>query len=394
MKQYLFVLALLVSLVSISAAQVPAANHVFVVVLENHGYSSMIGNSNMPYFNYLASKYGLATQYYANTHPSIGNYFMMTTGQIITNNDSYNTTVTADNIVRHLLTGGKTWKSYAESLPYTGYTGWDKYPYVKHHNPFAYFSDVANSSAEKLNLVPFTQFAADLANNQLPQFSFLIPNMHDDGHDCPAGMSTCADAQKLAAADDWLKTNLTPLLSSAIFQNGGLLVIDVDEAATSDTAYGGGRVATIVVSPKARPGYKSTTLYQHQSLLRTVLTASGVTTFPGAASTAKTMSDFFEATSTSTSSTSCPLPSTPGVKICTPTQGMTSGTPVSVRASSLGYHAISATWVYVDNVVWFKASTNSVSTSLGLAAGTHTVTVKAWDTSGALYTSTVQFNVN
>src|SRR5215472_7471783 len=90
---------------------------VVVVVEENHGYSSVIGNSAMPYLNGLASQYGLATQYYADTHPSIGNYFMMTTGQIITNDDSFMGTVGVDNIVRHLLNAGKTWKSYAESLP-------------------------------------------------------------------------------------------------------------------------------------------------------------------------------------------------------------------------------------------------------------------------------------
>ena len=51
---------------------------------ENHSYSSVIGNAAMPYLNRLASQYGLATQYYANTHPSIGNYFMLTTGQMVT----------------------------------------------------------------------------------------------------------------------------------------------------------------------------------------------------------------------------------------------------------------------------------------------------------------------
>src|SRR5215471_19366349 len=59
-------------------AAVPPAGHVVIVVEENHSYSSVIGNSAMPYLNGLASQYGLATQYYANTHPSIGNYFMMT----------------------------------------------------------------------------------------------------------------------------------------------------------------------------------------------------------------------------------------------------------------------------------------------------------------------------
>src|ERR1700757_412735 len=142
---------------------VPASSHVFLLVEENHSYSSVIGSSSMPYLNHLASRYGLETQYYANTHPSIGNYFMLTTGAIITNNDSMCSTISNDNIVRHLLTAGKTWKSYAESLPSVGYTGCGSGAYVKRHNPFAYFSDVANSS-EKNNLVPFTQFSKDRIN--------------------------------------------------------------------------------------------------------------------------------------------------------------------------------------------------------------------------------------
>src|ERR1700751_3370792 len=96
---------------TVSAAQIPHSRHVVVVVEENHGYSSVIGNSAMPYLNSLAKQYGLAMQYYANTHPSIGNYFMMTTGSIITNNDSLCSTISHDNVVRHLLTAGKTWKS-------------------------------------------------------------------------------------------------------------------------------------------------------------------------------------------------------------------------------------------------------------------------------------------
>jgi len=78
---------------------VPASSHVFLLVEENHSYSSVIGSSSMPYLNSLASKYGLATQYYANTHPSIGNYFMMTTGQTISTDDDYSGVVRDENIV-------------------------------------------------------------------------------------------------------------------------------------------------------------------------------------------------------------------------------------------------------------------------------------------------------
>ena len=103
------VFALLTAFVGTVTAQVPTSQHVVVVVEENHNYSQVIGTGAMPYLNSLANQYGLATQYYANTHPSIGNYFMMTTGQIITNNDNYNLIVTADNLVRHLLSAGKTY---------------------------------------------------------------------------------------------------------------------------------------------------------------------------------------------------------------------------------------------------------------------------------------------
>ena len=264
-----------------SAQTVPPSSHVFLLVEENHSYSSVIGNSPMPYLNSLAKKYGLATQFYANTHPSIGNYFMMTTGQIITNNDSMCSAVTQDNIVRHLLTAGKTWKSYAESLPSIGYTGCGVYPYVKRHNPFAYFSDVAKSS-QKYNLVPFTKFAADLANHTLPQFSFIVPNLLHDAHD-----------GSLSAADSWLKTNIAPLIASATFQRDGILIILFDESFDTDTQYGGGHVAAVVIGPKVKLGYRSTTLYQHQNPLKTLMEAIGVTKFPRAASGAKDLGEFF-----------------------------------------------------------------------------------------------------
>ena len=55
-------------------------NHVFIVMEENHSYSDVIGNPQMPYLNSLAKTYSVAQGYFANTHPSIGNYFMLTTG--------------------------------------------------------------------------------------------------------------------------------------------------------------------------------------------------------------------------------------------------------------------------------------------------------------------------
>jgi acid phosphatase len=253
-----------------------------MVLEENHSYSEVIGNSAMPYLNSLVSQYGLATEYFANTHPSIGNYFMLTTGQLVTNDDGFTGTVGVDNIARDLITAGKTWKSYAESIPSTGYTGSDVYPYRKRHNPFAYFTDVVNSSTQVNNLVSLSQFNSDLANDQLPSFSFLAPNLLDDAHDGP-----------LQLADTWLQQNIAPLISSATFQKDGLLIIVFDESETNDSTDGGGHVAAVIISPKAKQGYQSTATYQHQSTLRLVLHGLGIQTYPAAAGSAAEMGEFF-----------------------------------------------------------------------------------------------------
>lgn len=272
---------------------VPQFGHVVLLVEENHSYSSVIGSSAMPYLNSLAARYGLATNYYADIHQSIGNYFMLTTGRLITVDDSFTGTVDADNLVRELLAAGKTWKAYAESLPSVGYTGGDVYPYFEHHNPFSYFSDVRNSSPQLQNLVPFTQFAVDLGNNQLPNFSFIVPNAEHDAHDCPGGGPLCDDGLRLSSADSWLRANIAPLLASSGFQKDGLLVIVFDESFDTDIANGGGHVPLLVISPRAKPGYQSTTFYQHQSTLRMLIQATGAKALPGASSSAPDMSEFF-----------------------------------------------------------------------------------------------------
>jgi phosphatidylinositol-3-phosphatase len=265
-------------------------NHVFLVMEENHSYSDVIGNPAMPYLNGLAATYSVAEGYYANTHPSIGNYFMLTTGQIITNDDGYTGTVNVDNVVRELIAAGKSWKEYSESLPYQGYCGGDTGQYAERHNPLSYMSDVRNDPTQQQNLVPFTQLATDIANHALPTYAIIVPNLQHDAHN-----------GTLAQADAWLQTNIAPLLSSTDFNtpNGGMLIITFDEAEDSDGQYGGGHVAWIVVGPNANPGYppakseRPVSLYQHPSTCRFMLKLAGVSVFPGAAATAPDMYEFF-----------------------------------------------------------------------------------------------------
>ncbi len=276
---------------------VPAVSHVLIVVEENHSYADVVGNSGMPYFNGLAISYGLATQYYANAHPSLPNYFELTAGDgtSVTGvlGDLYPGPMTQDNVVRALTGAGKTWKSYAESLPAIGYLGGDNGAYLKQHNPFAYFSDVIGNSTQAANIVPFSQLATDIANNSVPAYAFIAPNVNDDAHDCPTGMSSCTDAQKLAVADQWLRNNIDPVIKSAVFQDS-MIVIVFDEGDLTDIANFGGHVPAIIVSPKSKAGYQSATLYQHQSVLRLSLKALGVTDLPGDAATAPDMGEFFQ----------------------------------------------------------------------------------------------------
>lgn len=261
----------------------PTFSHVVLVVEENHSFSDVIGNSSMPYLNSLASQYGLAMQYFANSHPSMPNYLMLTTGQMETFDDNFAGVITDDNVVRELVKAGKSWKCYAESIPSAGYLGSDSGLYLRHHNPFTYLSDVQNSPTQAANIVPFTQFSTDLANDALPQFSFITPNVNNNAHN-----------GTLAQADAWLKSNIVPLLMNPAFQASGLLIITFDESELADVENGGGHVATVVISSQAKSGYQSQTMYQHQSTLRLALESSGVSTFPGLSGTAAEMTEFFK----------------------------------------------------------------------------------------------------
>lgn len=388
----IFCLAFVVMLTFAATAQagVPGAGHVYVVLLENHSYSQALGGSNMPWLKGLATQYTVATNYYANTQPSIGNYFMLTTGRIITNNDSYSQTVTADNLVRHFLSAAITWKAYAESLPYAGYVGGDNYPYIKHHNPFAYFSDVRNSSTQKMNIVPFTRFATDLANNATPDYSFIIPSNRHNAHDCPSG-SSCSDGQKLRAADDWLRANIGPLLSKPHFERDGLLVVVFDESNSGDKAHGGGHVATVIVGPKVKRGYKLSNFYQHQNVLRMTAEALGLSNFPGAAAAASDMSSAFG----SSGPGSCAVNTTDHtVTICTPTSGATYDSPLHVAARATSSTGLGAMAIYLDGLKVYSRSGSSIDTYISAARGTHRLTVQAWDKQGMVFKSTIYTGVN
>jgi hypothetical protein len=269
-------------------SQTAQSRHIVMVMEENTSYASVVRNSAWPNLNLLIGNGALATNYYANSHPSIGNYFMLTTGQVLTTDDSSTTVWNVDNIARRMLAASIPFRIYAEGIS-QGYVGGNTGLYLIRHNPFAMLSDIAgNPQVANQTIWPFTQFAIDLANGTLPEFSFIVPDVNDDAHSGPPQQ-----------ADLWLQTNVVlPVSNSPAFAPGGdgLLIVDFDEAATSDATNGGGHVACVFWGPVAKTGYTQTssTLYQHQSMLRTLMDELGLPNPPGAAAAAPSMSEFLQ----------------------------------------------------------------------------------------------------
>lgn len=83
-------------------------------------------------------------------------------------------------------------------------------------------------------------------------------------------------------------------------------------------------------------------------------------------------------------------PASPSVTICTPANGASVTSPVQVVAGTTdNAHPVTSMIVYLDNAIAYKTSSNQLSTSLTVTNGQHNITVNAWDSSGAVFKSTV-----
>ena len=278
---------------STTSASLPAVQHVAIILVENQSYSSVVGSSSMPFFNGEIKSGALATNYFASAHPSLPNYFALTTGQTLVTQDA-SPVQDVDNVVRQLSSAGKSWKGYFQSLPSTGYMGLDVPPYIKHHNPFAYLSDVVNSGSQQQNVVNLTQLGVDAGSNSLPNFMFIVPDDNNSGGTCPGGGTSCSSSQQVGVADNFLHNTINTLMSSTSFQQSGLIVVVWDEAAESDTTNGGGHIAMLLLGTRVKAGFQSNTMLQHPAVLRLALQALGVGSFPGGASSAPAMNEFFQ----------------------------------------------------------------------------------------------------
>lgn len=217
---------------SVSAAATPP--HILIVVMENHSYEQVIGNSQMPYINALARANAVVSTTDL-SHPSLPNYLGLISGSI-QNNPQDTTpqdgTYAGLQFTDLLAAKGIGWKAYMEDMR-GACDLTDTYSpggYDVNHNPFMYFRSVRNSSSQCHRDVPYTQLAIDLRSRTAPPFIWVSPNITHDMHDG-------TDAQ----GDAFIKALVTQVRASSWWTSNSRLIITWDEGAQSE------QVATIVV---------------------------------------------------------------------------------------------------------------------------------------------------
>lgn len=290
--------------------------------------------SPAPYLSQtLVSEGAYLSRYYGIGHSSLDNYIAMVSGQAPNPMTSADCSIFADfpspasldaagqeigqgcvypanvpTLMSQLDAKGLTWRAYEDSMgsdpareaatcghPAVGsqdntqaQTPTDQY--ATRHDPFVYFHYVIDNAGEcNRDVVNLDRLPGDLESvATTPNYVFITPGLCDDGHD-----ASCANggAGGLTQADAFLKTWVPRITGSPAFKRDGLLVITFDEAAGDSTACcgelpgpydqahgiqpggngpGGGVVGAVLLSPFIAPGTKSSTPYNHYSMLASI----------------------------------------------------------------------------------------------------------------------------
>jgi hypothetical protein len=254
-----------------TATSAPATyDHVVWILMENHSYNEIIGSSAAPYINSLASQCGLATNYFAVSHPSLPNYIALTSGStqgITDDNPPSSHPLNVSSIFGQLEPGN--WRSLEESMP-SNCDQTNSGEYAVRHNPAAYYTNLTDCNTQDVPLGSTPDISA--------KFTFVTPNLIDDMHD-----------GTIQQGDTWLSTFVPKLTSSTQYQAGKTaIVITWDEDDSSQSNH----VATLVIAPSVTPGTKSATQFNHYSLLRTTEEQLGLPLLANAASATSMRSAF------------------------------------------------------------------------------------------------------
>jgi phosphatidylinositol-3-phosphatase len=242
---------------SAAAGGQPVFGHVYLIVMENHGYDAVVKGTQMPYLKSLITKGGVATAYEGVSHPSQPNYIALFSGDLQDVDDDSVHDIDAANLADQLEGKGKSWSVSAENVPggcFTGATakGGRDGPgtYARKHEPAISFVSISKDAVRCAHIHDLTAFDPAEADFQL-----IVPNLCNDAHDCP-----------LSTADTWLSKLVPKIIGSDAFKKDGLLVVTFDEAESKQPNH----VPLVAVGPSVRPGTTSAAPTNHYSLLRTI----------------------------------------------------------------------------------------------------------------------------
>jgi hypothetical protein len=222
---------------------VPAYAHIVVVMMENHDYNEIIGNSSAPYINSLAAGGALLSNYTAISHPSEPNYFALYAGSTFGVVDDNAHSEPDPSLATILQGAGKTFIGYIEPASPAKHNPWESFP-------------EAFTVEKNFN----TTFPASPNFANLPSVSFVVPDLNDDMHD-----------GTIQQGDTWLQNNIDSYAQWAKTHNS-LLILTFDEGDVSPN----NQVATIFYGAQVASGTYNTA-YNHFNMLSTVLAASNLT---------------------------------------------------------------------------------------------------------------------
>jgi phosphatidylinositol-3-phosphatase len=252
--------------------------HVVWIVLENKSYSQVIHSKNAPNINRYAEECGLASNFYAEAHPSLPNYIAMTSGQtqgITDDSGPASHPLQAGNIFQQV----GDWRALEESMPSNcslSYTD----SYAVRHNPAAYYTGLRSACASRdVPLGPVPDLSA--------RFTFITPNLCHDMHASQCASNTTDEVRQ---GDMWLSSFLASILDSPQYRSGTTVVFvtwDEDDGGTTQ------HIPTLVLAPSVRPGTVAAARFDHYSLLRTTEELIGLNGFLGAAAGAPSMRSAF-----------------------------------------------------------------------------------------------------
>ena len=262
----------------------------FVIVLENQSWESTFGDPAAdPYLaQTLPAQGALLENYYATGHESNDNYISLVSGQPPNAENQADCQVFSEfagalmlesgvetgegcvypaevqNIGTQLTTADKKWKAYMQDMGndpnreaaacgHPALNAKDETQkaeagdgYATRHDPFVYFHSVIDEQSycdahvvalgtpsgamPAAALKGETGLATDLTRaGRTPAFSFITPNLCEDGHDFPCTNQT-GGASALADIDGFLETWIPKIEASPAYKKGGLIEVTFDES--------------------------------------------------------------------------------------------------------------------------------------------------------------------